>query len=518
MRLKRPALPLHPLALAVSAALLALPATAQDAADAAPSVQPSSRLSTHVGTRVTASDNVNLTSTNRESGLIFEVSPGLDWRYHSARTNVRLGAGLRAATSNSNTTGNSSNLSLDSVLNTALYERSVFLDATARVTQQNPFGTFLPESTSDVNDTQREIRAASISPYTRGRLAGDVEYEARYRATHSSGSQGALENANSNAVSGYLASAPKTGRSYDWRLSSVYEQTEFKDYPSYENAQWLMTVGWRPSPTLRLFGDAGQERNGFRTGTDDVTNPIYDVGAEWNPTARSSLRATYGRRFFGNNYELSAAHRSRLGMVELSRSRSLTNSRNQLFVPFVGTVADGLEQALLSRYPDAGERGLIVDRLIDQYNLPAIVLGPFALLTNRYYVETRTSARASLLGVRNVVTATAYRSDAMATDSAVAADEFAFFGRRMRQRGMGIDWHYIIDAKTSMGANLTRVQSQAIESMVDTRTSALSLTVNRRLGARSSTGLTYRRYDRENLGTGEKARENALIGSYRITF
>lgn len=503
-------------AVAAACAAFQTHAQVQGGQDAAGVGTPNNRIVTHVDARVTASDNVGLSSTNRESGLVFEVQPGVDWRYHSAHTDARVAANARAATSTTDAGGNSTDINLDGAVTTALYERTLFLDATARVAQQNPFNFFLPTGTADVNDVQRQVRSLSLSPYARGQL-GTLDYETRYRVANTSGSDSSLDNATTNAVSGFIGRSAREGRRYDWGLSANYEKTDFRDFADYETAQWLLTLGLRATPTVRVFVDGGQERNGFRT-DENPTNAIYDFGFEWNPTVRTRVRASYGKRFFGHNYSLEASHRFRLGTVELVRSRALTNSRNELFVPFAGTVSEGLDQALLSRYPDAGERALIIDRLIDQYNLPSIVLGPFALLTNRFYVETRTTARATLVGVRNVVTLSGYRADAMATDSATASDEFAFFGRKLRQSGLALDWRYKLDGRTGLGATYNYLRSEAVEAPVEFKTTAFSVDVTRRIGARTSTGLTYRRYDRETVGSSERVRENALIGSVRIQF
>ena len=111
----------------------------------------------------------------------------------------------------------------------------------------------------------------------------------------------------------YYAKIESGSRFNELPWSATFERKDI----DYENAdsttlqELLGTVGFVYSRELRLVGSLGYEDNKFRSAGDPASGIIWDVGVRWTPSGRTTLEATYGRRFFGDRYFFNLSHESR---------------------------------------------------------------------------------------------------------------------------------------------------------------------------------------------------------------
>lgn len=59
------------------------------------------------------------------------------------------------------------------------------------------------------------------------------------------------------------------------------------------------------------MGDLGYEKNSFKSSEPLDDTIIWNIGGRWTPSARTTLEATYGKRFFGNRYAVNLSHQTK---------------------------------------------------------------------------------------------------------------------------------------------------------------------------------------------------------------
>ena len=158
-----------------------------------------------LSSNLTATNNVNLSSTDRQSALIFGITPGISLGWQLGRNQGFLSYGL---TCSFYTAGGDSGCNFQNMLsanaNVELIDNWLFVDASASISQQyiSPFGSQSSDPTLN-NANRTEVRTFSVAPYVRGRIAGEIDYTGR--AFYSSSSSGSSR----SAVNGTVSARPQ---------------------------------------------------------------------------------------------------------------------------------------------------------------------------------------------------------------------------------------------------------------------------------------------------------------------
>lgn len=87
----------------------------------------------------------------------------------------------------------------------------------------------------------------------------------------------------------------------------------------------MLDLGYRLTRTLQLVGAGGLENRYNRDGTNErLEEPFWNAGFRWN-SARNSLEARVGDRYYGTSYEFSASHDGRLFDTQVGYDEETTN-------------------------------------------------------------------------------------------------------------------------------------------------------------------------------------------------
>jgi uncharacterized protein (PEP-CTERM system associated) len=166
-------------------------------------------------------------------------------------------------------------------------------------------------------------------------------------------------------------------------------------------------VSYAPSPDWVLNVRGGYEENEF-SGIAIEPETIYGGGLEWRPTERTVIRGVGEHRFFGVGWEGVFTHRMPWLAWEVRAGRSLSTFPQELLtLTSGGNVAALLDAMLTTRYPDAIERGRIVQDLIRREGLPTSIGGPLTIYTQQAFISTGRSITIGFLGVTNTLSFTA---------------------------------------------------------------------------------------------------------------
>lgn len=386
-----------------------MPALAAAIAVAAPAAGAQTwRVTSSIGWESTLTDNVDLTPHGR-SDWVNQFTPGVSISEAGAHSrlsgSIALPILVYARTSENNQVFPQVNLNgtLEAI------DKLLFVDAFASVSQQyqSPFGA---RSTSLANATENRYtsQAYGVSPYLKGVMPGSVSYELRDNSLWSNDNASSIGSGRSytNEIVGRLTREPTP---IGWGLD--YDRTQI--WYSGQGSETMQIARLRGSYLFdaSLDGSAtvGYENNEFFHA--DERGTTYGAGIRWRPTDRTSLNANWEHRFFGSSYDASFDHTTRLTVWSVRASRSITSYAQQLaLLPGGSNVPVFLDSLFASRIPDPLQRQTFVAQLIQDRGLPPTLTGPVPLLAQQITLVESESATAGILGARNSILFTVFRT------------------------------------------------------------------------------------------------------------
>ena len=209
-----------------------------------------------------------------------------------------------------------------------------------------------------------------------------VDYTGGSDRSSSSGS-------NETVLNATLLSGPFFS-TYNWDVRATRRATDFDDRDDTRR-EYSAGVGYEVTSQILLNARAGYEDNDVETREDDTDGVIWNAGATWIISPRTSLSANYGDRYFGNTYSGRISHRSRRTTLTLDATRDIENRRNSRLLDNFFFLVD--------------ENGdVLIDPITGQ---PIIINIPNLEETDEDFISTRLRGGVSLSGRRTNVSLTA---------------------------------------------------------------------------------------------------------------
>ncbi|SEO97707.1 TIGR03016 family PEP-CTERM system-associated outer membrane protein [Aquisalimonas asiatica] len=269
----------------------------------------------------TVTDNVNLAPPGEEQhDMIFRVSPGISARADGNRIRGAADYTLRNSYYARNSDRNDATHLLNARGNAELAEDFLFLDVYGRRREQ-AFSLLDPTALDEgVGPGGTEITTWGISPYVTQRFGRVADATARYGYERTLYGSGISRDFNRELYEVDVDSGPLFGQTF-WSMNYDRQEIRYRRSAQLEEQEGLGdevifetvsgTLGRQLSPTFRVFGTVGEERNRFESDLDDRDGSFWEAGFGWAPTRNTSLEASYGDRFFGRTRSLSLQHRRR---------------------------------------------------------------------------------------------------------------------------------------------------------------------------------------------------------------
>ena len=159
------------------------------------------------------------------------------------------------------------------------------------------------------------------------RLAASATADFRYGYNRVDYSAADQLNSRADQYSARIQSGPSFNR-VNWNMSYSQQNVIYDNYPNstFKSAQGQL--GYFVASSLNINGTLGYEENKYDTASVNTSGRIWNVGFDWAPSPRTSLSATYGRRFYGDNYSGSFKHNSRLTQWVASYAEEITSVRD----------------------------------------------------------------------------------------------------------------------------------------------------------------------------------------------
>lgn len=482
-----------------------------------------------VGASTRYTDNIGQRATSPEDALILSVTPRVLLRAEgSRRVQARLQYGVTGVTRFSDDTTQDVYHRLNAIGRAELIEDFLFIDGTARVSQEL-LSLLGSPAEAEVNDSNRaNVGTYSISPYVQKRLGTFAEAQARYTASGSVFESNTVADSAANAIALGLTSGTRFN-DVSWGLDYSIRKAEYRNAnnaiynvdTTFERAS--ATAGYALTRKLRVFGTVGQDSNDYLS-TTDTSGSFYNVGLGWAPTRRTTLEATVGERYFGNTYSFSGSHRTRMSRWSARYSEDISDITQQFLRQSsrVFWLCDG--KLIEAATPPGGS----------ECSGP-ISAGQLAESFSDFGVPTADLVAAGLLNIASANGIFVIKSLTAGVSWDVGRLEFGLSGqdtRRLYQLFNGAEDHvqgvtgavsYRVSSRTtaSTSVSLTRRRVDSALAEGPTREDDIlnvSLGINHRFAEKLNGALVFRHTQRDSNAATSEYEENRLTASVNMRF
>jgi uncharacterized protein (PEP-CTERM system associated) len=391
----------------------------------------------------TLTNNALLSSNDRRSDLVTQVTPGIRVNSTGGRFRGFLDYSLTGIAYARHSSGNEVQNALNSAISVEAIENRAFVDVNASISQQviSAYGTRSADPTL-INSNRTEVRTFSVSPYVKGRLAGLADYEARFRVDWNRNSTTPDAN-NDSSLAALRVVSDSDGRRVSWSADASHQAYDYTTSRSTEDDRVRGALHFPINPQLRFSLIAGIESSNIST-LDKETNSTPGAGVEWSPTERTRLSGQYEKRFFGNSHSLIFEHRTPRTVWRFSDVQDIRNGFGQPVAGQAGTAYNLFFTQFASIQPDPVLRAALVDQYLRVHGI-----APTAQLFSGSLAEAPTSERRqefsfALLGIRDTITFAGSQTRGTRIDPlSTAVDDFAN-NNLVRQRGLSLGLAHLL--------------------------------------------------------------------------
>lgn len=468
-----------------------------------------------IGLDLTQTDNATLRRDNRQSDLIVRTSPGIRLLGESARAKGYVDFQLQQIDYMQSEGRDRTQRTLNGNGSLELIDNWLFVDVGGRIARQaiSAFGT--PDSGSDsFNRNLTETTMYQVSPYIKGRLLGQADYQLRFDNTWFSAKNGPMRDTMVQSVQGSLSGI--TGLSLlSWGLAGNAQQTTYSNDRTNEANSLRGTLTYALDPQLHLTVIGGRESNDYLNFRQQTTS-ISGWGANWAPTERTQVAWRQENRYFGKSHSFAFSHRTAQTAWRISDSRDVMLRAPQTMSFAMGTYFDLLNEQLRTAIPDDLARTTHILALLQTMGIApdANVIGGFQ--TSRVSINRVKEASVVWNGVRNMLTVSAQSIDRTALGTGIdIPDDFTNFSSTIRQKGITLNWAHKLTPQSTLTLMGNRSQTSGNSSNQETDRTMYSLMFTSKLGANSNASLGVRRTEVSGF---VDYTENAILASLLMVF
>ena len=468
-----------------------------------------------VSLQETITDNYRLSTADRKADAITEASAGIRVNSNSGRIRGSLDYSLTSRLAVSNTGANDLRHSLAAQLSAELIDNKAFIDVRASIAPQ-PISVFGKRSfgSSNENSNQADVLNYTISPYARGTLGGQVQYEVRLDQSGSLSSASQAADASTTSVSGSLSGGNVTGL-FGWSVTASHLVSDFSDGDQTESdrVRAVLTRAFGSHVTLSFI--AGVEANDFAgAGKKSYSNSGLQV--RWIPNQRTSLSALYERRFFGNAHAVDFAYRTPRTTWAFSDSRDISTTPDRVTRLILGDAYSLFFVQFASVEPDPVRRDLLVRAFLAANGISpnALIAGDF--LGSGVTVQRTQTLSFAVQGVRSTLTLRSQFSNSARVNRVLVGGDSLIEATRVRQRNISVDYSHRLTPTAAAGLVLARLRTSGIFDAQATTLTSLSATLSDMVNARTniSAGARFVKFSSATQPYTEKA----VFANVRLTF
>ena len=442
----------------------------------------------------TADASVSVLNSSLPGGndTVVSLRPGVLMSAQSGRLRFSVDYGLSALhhLGSDGTQGQADTLqnALNATLNANLLDRWLFLDASARISQQS-ISAYGQQSVDGLqyNSNRTEVSQFSIQPSARGQISDVATVQLNLNADATHARNGNAPGSHTTGANFTIASASGASR-LGWSgqvstQSTAYAGGGSKSDDTRVVLSLLARIDLDLSATLR----AGQET----TAVGSVYRQHYsNWGGDlrWVPNNRTTANLSLDERYFGRSYLASLEHRMARSSLRFSSTRDVTSGAGTNGVGAPVTVYQLLYTQFASLQPDPVLRDQLVrDFLLSIRQDPnAQVSGGF--LNGGTTLQRRDDLALSYAGLRSTLIVQAFNSSSRRIDTDATADQM----EPVRQLGLSTSLSYRLTPTASLSLTGSRVRTLSSATQEGNQLSSASLALSQQLSRYVNTALSAR--------------------------
>jgi uncharacterized protein (PEP-CTERM system associated) len=464
----------------------------------------------------TVTDNALLSTTDRQSDQITQISPGIRIDVKGARLKSYFDYALTQSLYAQNTSSSRSQNTLSTFGTFEAVDSRVFLDFNGSVSQQSvsAFGT-QSLNNSSINANQAEVSTYRLSPYIRGQFGSNASYEARYSRAVTATDSAAVSNTTNSDASVKLAGGTAFRR-LGWSANASRQEVSYSTGRSTEVDLLDLGLSYALSPQLTLLVNGGRESNNY-TSLEKSSYDTSSVGFNWIPSNTTKLSVSVGNRSFGNTHNLNFEHRTGRTVWKFVDTKNVSTTPSQSGTVSYGSLYDLLYSQFESTYPtDPVARAQAVNNFLVAYGLSGNSVVNAGFLTSAASLQRSQNLSLALLGARDTVTFFATSTDSYRVDALSIASDDLSTASRVRQLGFSVSYSHRLSPDYSLGVILSQQKTSGDVATQDSTLRSINASVTGRVAKDATVSVVARHV----VSSGNTAPyvENAITGSLNVQF
>lgn len=476
--------------------------------------------------RESYSDNVGLQSdADAHGSFVSEADPSIRISTNGPRLKVSAEAGWRLFSYSDNDAPNLQNSErrYNANAQAMLVDQLLYVDARASGSRQ-AISAFGPVSNNTYSSTNRtDIRSWQLSPYLRHRFGSRADLTARY--TRDAVDGGATGFGSSKADSRTIDLSSGTAfTTIGWGLAHYHQDLHERLAGDSSSENSTASLRWSVIRRFSLTASAGYDKYEYATVGEKTAGRSWTGGFIWTPSTRTSVQASFGRRYFGKTGSLASSYRTQRSVWSLNYGDQVTTTRSQFVLPAAIDTAAMLDGLFASAYPDATERQAAVQAYIAATGLPPTLADSINYLSNRYIRIKRLQGAAIFRGARSNLSFSLYDEERLAlstqqSDSALLLGQLASLNDNTSQRGASANADYRLSPRSDAYINLSASRVHSLSTDVTSNNRQVRLGMNHRFAPKTQGSLELRHTRGSlNLFNGGSYRENAVVATFSVQY
>ncbi len=477
--------------------------------------------------RETYSDNASNQPDDQARGsFISEAAPSLSIAGNTSRLKFNASAELRRFAYSNDDLPNVRNgdRRYQAAGSAIAVKEWLYVDASASGSRQavSAFGP-LPNNAYTANNGT-DIRTWSISPYLRHQFGTTAIMDARYQRDSVEGGSGSgFGNSLSSTGAFDLASGPAFP-DLGWNVHYSHQDMSAQRTGNTTTENSLAGLQYRATSHLSLTSSVGYDKYEYRALAERTRGRSWSGGFVWQPSTRTRVAASFGRRYFGKTGSFDASYRTVHSVWTLTYADIITTSRQQFLLPAAVDTSAMLDKLFASAYPDPALRQQIVQAYMAQTGLPSTLISAVPYLSNRYMRNKRLQGNATFRGARSTLLFTVFkeRTNALSLqqeDNTLLPSQLSTLNENTSQVGASANFDYRLSSRTSAHATLYGVNIESLRTAQTNDVRQLSVGLSSRFDTKT-TGSVDLRHSKGRAGVFDNRdyHENAIVATLSVQY
>jgi uncharacterized protein (PEP-CTERM system associated) len=476
--------------------------------------------------RETYSDSVgNLPDDQARGSFISEAAPSLSIAGTGSRLKFNASAEWRKfAYSNDVPNARNSDRRYQAAAEAIAVKELLYVDASAGGSRQavSAFGP-IPNNSFTANNST-DIRTWSISPYLRHRFGSTATMTARIaRDSVEGGSGSGFGNSLASTRAFDVASGPAFP-DLGWNLHYSHQDMSAQRTGDTTTENSLAGLQYRAMSHLSLTSTIGYDKYEYQAFSERTRGRNWSGGFIWQPSTRTKVSATFGRRYFGKTGSFDGSYRTPHSVWSLTYADIITTSRSQFLIPAALDTAAMLNGLFAAAYPDPVVRQQVVQAYMAQAGLPPSIANSINYLSNRYMRNKRLQGSVAFKGARSNLLLSIFKDRTAALslqqeDSTLLPTQLSSLNEDTSQRGANANFEYRLSSRASAHANLYGAKVESLRTGITNDIRQLSMGLSSRFDTKTS-GTLDLRHSKGRVGVSDNRdfHENAIVATLNVQY